>query len=124
MRPTKVVVRIDRMTDIEIESEASKREANGELEHAAELRRFAAMRRNSPERVRQILTGPLPKGFAEATHVIGTLQRFAHFCERNDAALIAGAIAPFEIAEVRGLVAIVVAWLGELERRRPGPEAA
>jgi hypothetical protein len=46
-----MIVRLDQMTDAEIEREAREREARGQLEHAAELRQFADMRRRgrSPE---------------------------------------------------------------------------
>ncbi len=52
-----------------------------------------------------------PPGFAKATHVIGTVRRFAQFCEENEPADVAGGVLPAEVEELVALVVTVRLWL-------------
>lgn len=52
-----------------------------------------------------------PEGFAAATDLIGTVERFAQFCSSKSPEIIAAAVMPHEIKEVREHVAIIDAWL-------------
>lgn len=62
---------------------------------------------------RQILTHQ-PKGFAAATSITASLSALAKSCQQYDAAFVAGGIKSFEVAEVRGQIAIVKTWLDQL----------
>lgn len=52
-----------------------------------------------------------PEGFAAATNLIGTVERFAQFCASQDPEIIAAAVMPHESKEVREHVATIDAWL-------------
>lgn len=52
-----------------------------------------------------------PEGFADATHLLGTVQRFADFCRKHDPARIAGGVMPYEAAAARETVAVIDGWL-------------
>jgi len=52
-----------------------------------------------------------PEGFKEATNLIGTVERFAQFCAAQAPEIIAAAVMPHEVKEVREHVATIDAWL-------------
>lgn len=52
-----------------------------------------------------------PDGFRQATHLIGTVKRFAEFCGQNEPELVANGVMPFEVGEIRELVAKIDVWL-------------
>ncbi len=56
---------------------------------------------------------PPPEGFAEASKLIGTIRRFAEFCETNDPALVANGVLSNETAKVRQLVGTIDSWLDQ-----------
>lgn len=53
----------------------------------------------------------VPAGFRQATHLIGTVKRFAEFCDEHPPELVAGGIMETEIREVRALVTTIDHWL-------------
>ena len=58
--------------------------------------------------------------YARATEAMGTLRRFAEFCEAQDPARIAAAFQPHELAAVRRSVSVVDAWLDRFVVHLPG----
>lgn len=54
---------------------------------------------------------PPPDGFSKATHLLGTVRRFAEFCGANDAEYVAGGVLPKEAAELRQQVSVIDGWL-------------
>lgn len=54
---------------------------------------------------------PTPDGFKQATHLLGSVKRFAEFCEGNDPSLVANGVLPAEAAQVRRLVSVIDGWL-------------
>jgi hypothetical protein len=57
------------------------------------------------------LHDPKPAGFNEAIHTMGAMRRFADKCREHQPELIAGALASYEVAEARELVALLDSWL-------------
>ena len=60
------------------------------------------------------LGGPVPEGFRQATELLGTISRFAEFCQTNPPAIIANGLLPHEITTIKQNIAIIDAWLDEL----------
>src|SRR6185369_4811300 len=54
---------------------------------------------------------PAPPGFKQATHLLGTVKRFADFCDEHDPELVAGGVMASEVKEVRKRVATIDSWL-------------
>lgn len=54
---------------------------------------------------------PKPEGYAEATQLIGTVQRFAKWCKMNDPKIVSGGIRPHEFDELRECVSTIDGWL-------------
>lgn len=54
---------------------------------------------------------PVPEGFTRATHLIGSVKRFAEFCQENDPAVVAGGVMPTEISNLRSMVTVIDGWL-------------
>lgn len=54
---------------------------------------------------------PKPEGYAQATQLIGTVQRFAKWCKMNDPKLVSGGIRPHEFDELRECVSTIDGWL-------------
>lgn len=52
-----------------------------------------------------------PEGFSQATHLIGTVGRFAEFCAEHEPELVANGVMPSEAGEVRDLVTSIDGWL-------------
>ena len=52
-----------------------------------------------------------PEGFHQATHLIGTVKRFAEFCEENDATTVANGVMPYEARDIREMVSTIDGWL-------------
>jgi hypothetical protein len=52
-----------------------------------------------------------PEGFAAATHLIGTVEEFATFCRSQNPEIIAAAVMPHELKDVREHVATIDGWL-------------
>lgn len=52
-----------------------------------------------------------PEGFAAATHLIGTVEEFATFCRSQNPEIIAAAVMPHELQDVREHVATIDGWL-------------
>jgi len=52
-----------------------------------------------------------PAGFHQATHVIGTLNRFAEFCQANTPEQVAAGVLPPEAKELRQRVSVIDSWL-------------
>lgn len=52
-----------------------------------------------------------PPGFAQATEAIGTLRRFAEFCQKNDPTVVAHAVMAHETEGVQQHVSVIDAWL-------------
>ena len=57
---------------------------------------------------------PKPAGFAEATHLIGSVGRFAEFCAGHDPGFVAGGITPSEVEDVLSKVETIEQWLARL----------
>ncbi len=55
-----------------------------------------------------------PESFKRATHLIGTVKRFAEFCESNDPKMVAAGVLPSEDQELRELVEVIEGWLDYL----------
>jgi hypothetical protein len=53
----------------------------------------------------------VPEGFKQATHLIGSVKRFAECCQENEPGSVAGGVLPHEVAELQSLVSIIDAWL-------------
>lgn len=60
---------------------------------------------------------PKPPGFKDATQLLGTLERFAEFCNRADATVVAEALSQREAKRVRRDVQTVTTWLKNLRKR-------
>ncbi len=54
---------------------------------------------------------PAPEGFAQATHLLGSVSRFAEFCAANDPVVVANGVYPYEVAKVRQHVSVIDEWL-------------
>jgi hypothetical protein len=54
---------------------------------------------------------PRPHGFEQATHALGTLRRFAEFCETQDPAFVANGVLSHEVEEARVRVGVIDVWL-------------
>ena len=54
---------------------------------------------------------PKPEGFNQATHLLGTVRRFAEFCSGNDPVRIAHGVMLSEIRELKEQVAVIDGWL-------------
>ena len=54
---------------------------------------------------------PPPKGFQQATHVIGTVREFAEFCAKTPPELVANGVMTSEVEEIRKLVGQIDNWL-------------
>lgn len=54
-----------------------------------------------------------PDSFKKATHLIGTVTRFAEFCEANDPASVADGVTIIEYEELYMPVGIVLMWLDQ-----------
>lgn len=52
-----------------------------------------------------------PEGFKRATHLIGTVGRFADFCAANAPEEVAGGVLPEEAASLRAQVSTIDTWL-------------
>jgi hypothetical protein len=52
-----------------------------------------------------------PEGFAAATNLIGTVEMFAQFCRSQNPEIIAAAVMPHEVTDVREHVATIDGWL-------------
>jgi hypothetical protein len=52
-----------------------------------------------------------PEGFAAATNLIGTVEMFAQFCRSQSPEIIAAAVMPHEVTDVREHVATIDGWL-------------
>jgi hypothetical protein len=52
-----------------------------------------------------------PQGFREATHLIGTVKRFAEFCRANDPERVASGVMPSEAADLQQHVSAIDGWL-------------
>ena len=68
---------------------------------------------NPPSSVQALIDGASGKerNFATATHLIGTVRRFAEFCESNDAVWVAAGVMPHETATIRQQVSQIDEWL-------------
>jgi hypothetical protein len=77
----------------------------------------AAIERDSPATVTALadmgkkVRTVLPEDFKRATHLIGAVKRFAEFCGENSPEDVALGVLPDEVAELRGYVAAIDAWL-------------
>ena len=71
-------------------------------------------KKSRPKSDKPGLGGPVPAGFGEATHFLGTVSRFAEFCQEKQAEIIAGGLLPHEITTLKQNIAIIDAWLDEL----------
>lgn len=71
-------------------------------------------KKSRPKSDKPGLGGPVPEGFGEATHFLGTVSRFAEFCQEKQAEIIAGGLLPHEITTLKQNIAIIDAWLDEL----------
>ena len=56
---------------------------------------------------------PPPEGFAEASKLIGTVRRFAEFCDAHDPAIVANGVLSNETVKVRQLVGKIDSWLDQ-----------
>lgn len=65
---------------------------------------------------REYLSKPKPEGFREATKLIGSLERFAQFCESADPAVVADALSKREAKGVLRDTETVSVWLRKLKR--------
>lgn len=54
---------------------------------------------------------PAPKGFVQATQLIGNVHLFAQFCKTNAPANVAGGVLEYEVSEVTDDVAVIRDWL-------------
>jgi len=54
---------------------------------------------------------PKPEGYAEATQLIGTVQRFAKWCKTNDPKIVANGIQAHELDDLRECVSTIDGWL-------------
>jgi len=52
-----------------------------------------------------------PRGFKQATHVIGVVREFAAFCAVTPPELVANGVMPSEVEEIRNLVGHIDGWL-------------
>lgn len=52
-----------------------------------------------------------PDGFREATHLIGTVKRFAEFCRDHDPEAVARGVLAHEVREIRARVGTIDGWL-------------
>ncbi len=55
--------------------------------------------------------GPTPPGFTEATHLIGTVGRFAEFCAEHSPEDVATGVLPTEVGELTEELAAIKGWL-------------
>lgn len=65
----------------------------------------------SVTKIARMGTAPAPAGFKQATHLLGTVRRFAEFCAANDAALVANGVMDYERADAKRLISQIDAWL-------------
>lgn len=56
-------------------------------------------------------TRSVPEGFKQATHLIGSVRRFAEFCEENAPHVVANGVMTKEVVELRALTAVIDVWL-------------
>lgn len=54
---------------------------------------------------------PVPEGFKQATHLLGTVKRFAEFCRANEPETVANGVLVSEAAELRKTVSAIDSWL-------------
>ena len=62
------------------------------------------------------------EGFKKATHLIGSLERVAEFCEQNDPADVAAGVLQHEIAALQKHASVIAIWLDKFSgqlRQRP-----
>ena len=52
-----------------------------------------------------------PPGFTEASKLIGSVRRFAAFCDEQEAVHVAGGVLSSEATEIRALVGTIDEWL-------------
>ena len=62
-------------------------------------------------RLAEMGTRKAPEGFKQATHLIGTVRRFAEFCKTNNPTEVANGVMTSEAAELRALVGTIDGWL-------------
>ena len=55
------------------------------------------------------------QNYKSATHLIGSIDRFAEFCEANDPELVARGLMSYEVEKVRAGVAVIETWLGRFD---------
>ena len=65
---------------------------------------------------REYLEKPKPKGFRDATKLLGESRRFAEFCERADPAIVADALTKRESKRVMGDIETISAWLTKFKK--------
>lgn len=73
----------------------------------------AAMESDNPPSVTALadLRSTARPGFKKATHLLGTVDRFATFCNENDPLEVAQGVLPAEASDLRGQVTIIDGWL-------------
>lgn len=54
---------------------------------------------------------PVPEGFKQATHLLGTVKRFAEFCRANEPETVANGVLVSEAVELRKTVSAIDTWL-------------
>ena len=54
-----------------------------------------------------------PEGFAEATKLLGTVRRFAEFCQEHNPQRVAQGVMPTETPRLREMVASIDGWLDQ-----------
>jgi hypothetical protein len=70
-----------------------------------------AKRGNNGSKPSPLIARARPDGFAAATNLIGTVEDFAEFCRSENPEIIAAAVMPHEVNDVREQVGIIDAWL-------------
>lgn len=70
--------------------------------------------------VRKVQESGRKEGFAQATEAIGTLKRFAEFCEANDPKLVAHGVESYEVKKLHGYVAIIDKWMDVFDTSMEG----
>ncbi|WP_028346057.1 DUF3102 domain-containing protein [Bradyrhizobium murdochi] len=80
---------------------------------------------------KRVVHGVPEESFKQATHLIGTVNRFAEFCRANSAATVASSVLPSEQLDITADIAVISAWLDRfavaLDRAAPkwiAPHAA
>lgn len=76
----------------------------------------AAVEGDNPPTVTELATRgtktrPVPEGFAQATHLLGTVKRFSEFCAKHSPEHVAQGVMPSEVSVLREHVATIDGWL-------------